>query len=191
MHIYRFLPNFLTALRIFLAPIILVFFFDKKYPLAFVLFFVAVTTDYADGFLARKWNVVSFTGKILDPFADKVLLGSILTSLWMKGIVFSYVYWSIVIRDVTLLIGACVFYWKKIKIFAPCMASKISTTLQSIMGLLGFFSVLFPDFFYKQKTFFMIISYCVFCTTVWSFFFYGRQAYHLWRKQDVTNFSKS
>ena len=181
MYLSKILPNFLTSIRIFLAPIILFTLYNKKYGLSLSLFFLAITTDYADGFLARRWGVISSTGKILDPLADKILLGSILTALWLNDIIFSYVYWSIVIRDISLLLGACVLYWKKIPIFSPCMSSKISTTLQGIMGLLGFLSLMYPAFFYKETTLFIVISYCVFCTTVWSFCFYGVQAYRSWR----------
>ncbi len=182
MCIFKILPNIITAARIFFAPLIVCTLSIQKYGLSCALFLLAALTDYADGFLARRWDAVSSTGKILDPLADKIFLGAILTSLWMKGLIFSFVYWSIIIRDIILLVGAGVMFWKNIKIFPPCMSSKISTTLQSIMGLFGFLSLLYPHFFEKEKTLFIVMGYCVFCTTVWSFCSYGMQAYDLWRK---------
>ncbi|MBX3462131.1 MAG: CDP-diacylglycerol--glycerol-3-phosphate 3-phosphatidyltransferase [Planctomycetes bacterium] len=49
---------------------------------AFVLFLVAAITDFLDGYLARKWNLVTAFGRVADPFADKVLIaGSLITLL--------------------------------------------------------------------------------------------------------------
>jgi CDP-diacylglycerol--glycerol-3-phosphate 3-phosphatidyltransferase len=49
--------------------------------MAFILFFIAGTTDYFDGYLARKYNAVSQVGEILDPIADKILILFILFGL--------------------------------------------------------------------------------------------------------------
>ena len=51
------------------------------YLLAFILFFIAGITDYFDGYLARKYNLVSQIGEILDPIADKILIVFILFGL--------------------------------------------------------------------------------------------------------------
>lgn len=67
--------NLLTLSRIFLGGII--FFLltrPEGYLLAFILFFVAGATDYFDGLLARKYNLTSQMGEILDPIADKMLI---------------------------------------------------------------------------------------------------------------------
>jgi CDP-diacylglycerol--glycerol-3-phosphate 3-phosphatidyltransferase len=48
---------------------------------AFILFFIASTTDYLDGYFARKYNLVSQLGEILDPIADKVLIVFLLFAL--------------------------------------------------------------------------------------------------------------
>jgi CDP-diacylglycerol--glycerol-3-phosphate 3-phosphatidyltransferase len=67
--------NALTLSRIFLAAIIfLLLTRPEGYFLAFILFFVAGVTDYFDGYLARKYNLTSQVGEILDPIADKILI---------------------------------------------------------------------------------------------------------------------
>ena len=65
----------LTLLRFILSPLIfiLIIFFES-YWLALISFLIAATTDYYDGLLARKYNVESKLGAILDPIADKVLV---------------------------------------------------------------------------------------------------------------------
>jgi CDP-diacylglycerol--glycerol-3-phosphate 3-phosphatidyltransferase len=67
--------NLLTLSRIFLAAIIFLLLMSPDgYLLALILFFIAGTTDYFDGYLARKYNATSQLGEILDPIADKILV---------------------------------------------------------------------------------------------------------------------
>ena len=72
----------LTYFRILIAPIIfiLITVFDF-YGWALVLFFIASISDYWDGFLARKYNLESTLGAILDPIADKILVTFIILAL--------------------------------------------------------------------------------------------------------------
>ncbi|MFN7927325.1 MAG: CDP-diacylglycerol--glycerol-3-phosphate 3-phosphatidyltransferase [Blastocatellia bacterium] len=84
------LPNLLTLLRIFIAPLLVVVLLTKfseswfgvpQHISAFVLFLTAAITDWLDGFLARRRQQVSRLGILLDPIADKLLISSALISL--------------------------------------------------------------------------------------------------------------
>ena len=67
--------NLLTISRMALGALIFILLTrTEMYWIAFVLFFIASTTDYFDGYLARKYNHVSQIGEILDPIADKILI---------------------------------------------------------------------------------------------------------------------
>ena len=67
--------NLLTISRMALGAFIFILLTQTEmYWVAFVLFFIASTTDYFDGYLARKYNHVSQIGEILDPIADKILI---------------------------------------------------------------------------------------------------------------------
>ena len=67
--------NLITVSRIIFGAIIFVLLTRTElYWYAFVLFFIASITDYFDGYLARKYNLVSTLGEILDPIADKILI---------------------------------------------------------------------------------------------------------------------
>lgn len=74
--------NLITVSRIVLGAIIFVLLTrTEMYWYAFILFFIASITDYFDGYLARKYNLVSQLGEILDPIADKILIVFLLFAL--------------------------------------------------------------------------------------------------------------
>lgn len=84
------LPNYLTVLRIFIVPLLVVvlltplvedWFGVTRYAVAIGLFLIAAVTDFFDGHLARKRNQVSKFGILLDPIADKLLVASALIVL--------------------------------------------------------------------------------------------------------------
>lgn len=85
------IANFLTAVRLVLVPVFLLFLFagdgheTGSRVTAFVVFAVAVITDRLDGSLARKHGMITEFGKLADPIADKMLVGAALIGLSMLG----------------------------------------------------------------------------------------------------------
>ena len=86
------LPNKITLTRIFMIPVfVAIFFLDGilpyNYAIAAVVFALAAFTDFIDGYIARKYKLVTNLGKFLDPIADKVLVSTammlLLTMPWM------------------------------------------------------------------------------------------------------------
>ena len=85
------LPNALTALRIFLVPILVVvlltkdlFGHDQDF-LGLGIFLVAAVTDWLDGWIARRWRQITTLGTLLDPVADKLLTSAAFISLVEMG----------------------------------------------------------------------------------------------------------
>lgn len=77
------IPNLLTVARLALAVVFfaLLAMFDPRRPshdallvVAMVIFIIAAVTDALDGYLARRWNAISVFGRVMDPFADKILI---------------------------------------------------------------------------------------------------------------------
>lgn len=71
------LPNILTMARIAAVPVVLVLLLFESSANCFwaaVVFSVAAITDWLDGYLARKWEIVTVIGKFLDPLADKLIV---------------------------------------------------------------------------------------------------------------------
>ena len=85
MTMLKMVPNWMTILRIMVAPVIavLIWLDDVKtgYLPALTLFVLASISDFIDGWMARRLGVVSKLGAMLDPIADKVLIGTCLVSL--------------------------------------------------------------------------------------------------------------
>ncbi|HLA83751.1 MAG TPA: CDP-diacylglycerol--glycerol-3-phosphate 3-phosphatidyltransferase [Thermoguttaceae bacterium] len=67
-------PNQLTAMRLLLAVVMFALVGLEYYMAGFVLFLIAATTDWLDGYWARKYGQITVLGRILDPFADKVII---------------------------------------------------------------------------------------------------------------------
>ena len=67
-------PNILSMIRLFMAFIVVGVIPFSAYPLALVLFVVAASTDWIDGWWARKFDQVTQLGRILDPFCDKMII---------------------------------------------------------------------------------------------------------------------
>lgn len=82
------LPNKLTVLRIILTPFFLASMlidFEFHYLVATVIFIIASFTDYLDGKIARKQNIVTTFGKLCDPVADKMLTTAALLAFMQLG----------------------------------------------------------------------------------------------------------
>lgn len=128
--------NIVTVVRIFMAPafIWLLLADDGRFGLlryiAAILFVVAIVTDTVDGILARRQNLVTDFGKILDPIADKVLIGGALVALSILGELWWWVTIVILVRE----FGITIFRFAVIRTrVIPAVASgKLKTVLQAV-----------------------------------------------------------
>ena len=101
------LPNKLTIFRIILAFICIGLILKNTLTsiiLALVVFGLASLTDFFDGYIARKYNLISDFGKILDPIADKVLILGVFFSFFCLGIVNFWMVILIAIREILLTV---------------------------------------------------------------------------------------
>jgi len=128
------LPNSLTALRIVLAPIFMILLLNNEYVAAFAVVLVASITDFLDGQIARRFNMQTHLGRILDPIADKILIFFAIVSLLIK---FNFPLWVGIIilsRDIIILLGGLIFlHRKKQKFLVPNIFGKVSTVFQLTM----------------------------------------------------------
>lgn len=101
-------PNTLSLIRIFLVPVFAVLYFlpySFAPYLAFAIFVLASFTDFLDGYIARKYNLVTDLGKLLDPIADKLL---VTTALFLITATNPLAKVDILDADICLIVTACV-----------------------------------------------------------------------------------
>lgn len=131
------LPNLLTLARIALTPIFVAAFWIEM-PIgrwvAFGLFVVAAVTDYADGWIARRRNVVSRLGAMLDPIADKLLIAAALLMLvYLDDIRGFVIIPALIILAREILVSGMREFLATISVQVPVSSiSKFKTTVQVI-----------------------------------------------------------
>ncbi|WP_223211502.1 CDP-diacylglycerol--glycerol-3-phosphate 3-phosphatidyltransferase [Mycoplasmopsis edwardii] len=143
------IPNWLTILRmILIAPALLLMIFYWVFRYAFnpyefmpvsktiislilIIFIISMVTDFLDGYLARRWKVVSNFGKLWDPLADKVMTTSVLIFLASINVVPFWIVVIFVLRDI-IIDGIRVVMYKNNVEIAANIYGKIKTLVMSI-----------------------------------------------------------
>lgn len=124
----KHIPNILTIIRFLLIPIILIYIFTGNYILALIVFTISALTDIADGFIARKFNLVSNFGKLMDPLADKLTQIATLTSLVIKNIIPIWILIIVISKEFIMICGASFLYGKDVVVYSKWYG-KLSTVL--------------------------------------------------------------
>jgi CDP-diacylglycerol--glycerol-3-phosphate 3-phosphatidyltransferase len=130
------LPNLITVVRILLAPLFIwMLLADAGQDgalrwAAAVLFILAIATDGIDGAIARKYNLVTDLGKLLDPIADKVLTGGALLALSILGELWWWVTIVILIRELGITVFR--FVMLRDRVIPASRGGKLKTIMQSV-----------------------------------------------------------
>ena len=131
------IPNIITLGRIILVPVIVWAIASNQMEIAFAIFVIAGVSDAVDGFLAKRFNMSSELGALLDPLADKALLVSIYVALGIWGAVPRWIVILIVSRDF-MIVAAVIVSWlfDKPVPMKPLMVSKLNTATQVALAAL-------------------------------------------------------
>ncbi|KAK0711150.1 CDP-alcohol phosphatidyltransferase-domain-containing protein [Lasiosphaeris hirsuta] len=176
------LPNWLTASRLVAAPFVGYCILNDHHTWALGLFAYAGITDLLDGWIARRWELQTVVGTIIDPMADKILMTILTVALAAKGALPVWLAVIILGRDVGLAISAIYYRWISLpppKTFSrywdfslpsaevrPTTISKYNTALQlALMGLTTVAPVV-PTL--DLATPLGVMQYIVAATTIWS-----------------------
>ncbi|KAH8879400.1 hypothetical protein GQ53DRAFT_756024 [Thozetella sp. PMI_491] len=194
------LPNILTVSRLIAAPFIGYCILHDHHAWALGLFAYAGVTDLLDGWIARRWNLGTVVGTIIDPMADKMLMTVLTVALAAKGALPVWLAAIILGRDVGLGIAAIYYRWISLpppKTFSrywdfslpsaevhPTTISKYNTALQ--LGLMGL-TTMAPVVPLEMGVPLGIMQYIVAATTVWSgaSYVYSKDAVKILSKQEI------
>lgn len=176
------IANKLTLLRILLIPVFLVFLLPNEIPflsswvesfgegvqilfswVALAIFVLASVTDFLDGYIARKYNMISNFGKFMDPLADKLLVCCALIGLMALGKLNIWFVLIVIARDF-IISGFRLVAVERGVVIAAAMSGKIKTALQMI--LIGCLIPVIRLSFYSY--FLMIFEIIVLILTVYS-----------------------
>lgn len=124
----KYIPNTLTIIRFLLIPLILFYIFTGNYILAFVIFTISALTDIADGVIARKFNLISNFGKLMDPLADKSTQIAVLTSLAITDIIPIWILLIVLLKEFIMIVGASFLYGKDVVVYSRWYG-KLATVL--------------------------------------------------------------
>lgn len=124
-------PNILTLLRLALVPVVGYLLAVESYGWALWLFLVAALTDLLDGYIARRFKLVSKLGATLDPVADKLNVLVVTVLLAWQALIPFWLALAIVARDVVIAGGAVAYHVLigPVKM-APTLLSKINTFIE-------------------------------------------------------------
>ena len=145
------MPNRLTILRVAMIPVFIVFMLWEGIPysdyIAASIFILACITDFFDGYLARKYNLVTTFGKFMDPLADKLLVCSAMICFVADPRCPMPVWVVIVIIGREFIIsGFRLVAAEKGVVIAASYWAKVKTTVQMIMAIVLIFNFQHPIF---------------------------------------------
>lgn len=173
------LPNKLTITRIIMSIVIIVLLLfpfqmagiefpqlfineklvvDSKYLIAGILFILASITDFLDGFIARKYNLITDFGKLLDAIADKVLVNSVLIILASQGFIHPIIPVVIIVRD-SIVNSIKMLAASKGKVVAAIKSGKIKTACLMVgISLTLFYNLPFELFNLRISDFLLFVA---------------------------------
>ena len=124
------IPNLLTVFRILLIPVIVWLYCGKEdYPLAAWVLVLSGATDVADGFIARKFHMVSGLGKVLDPIADKLTQTAALACLLTR---FKAVWWLLgvlVMKETVMAVMGLLVIRRTKVVYSAAWHGKLATVM--------------------------------------------------------------
>jgi cardiolipin synthase len=129
------LPNIITLGRLLLVPLAIWLILSGEYWAAFWTFVFAGFSDAVDGFIAKRFNLRTQLGALLDPVADKALLVSVYVTLGVSGHLPTWLVILVVFRDLMIVGGFVLVQLLVQKVpWEPLIISKINTALQIILA---------------------------------------------------------
>lgn len=134
------IPNTISVVRILLIPLFCFKFLTAETMHDYVItaFILALSglSDMLDGYIARKYNMITQLGKILDPVADKLTLFAVCICFWIRNPQLWFLFGFLMIKDVLIMIGSVFLMGKKINLDGSRWFGKLYTVCFYVIMLI-------------------------------------------------------
>ena len=138
------IPNLLTTARLALVPVFAYLVLGaKNLPLAAFVFILSGVTDVVDGYIARRFNMISNFGKVYDPFVDKLMQITAVVCLALADIIPVWIIAVVLVKELAMIIIGGILYLKKI-VVSSNWYGKVTTVV--------FYSIIFVLILWKSIT---------------------------------------
>lgn len=173
---YTYPPNILTCFRfVLIIPVVACFMTDRRI-LSLIFYVIATLTDLVDGKIARKYDMISNWGKVMDPLADKLLLLAVIVCMYLKGDLSLPIIIIVFSKELIMIIGGIVLYGASRLVVPSNIVGKIGTVLFSIAVILTFLK---NDIAVLAK----VYEYCMWLAVAFSVFSMLQYGYLLLRRR--------
>lgn len=131
-------PNVLTMLRMVLIPVFAALFAAGQTKVALAVFIIASLTDLLDGYIARKYQLITNFGKLMDPLADKLMVCTALICQGIAGIIPWAAIIIVMVKEVLMVIGGAFMLKKGVVVYSN-MLGKVAMCFFVAALVLSFF----------------------------------------------------
>ncbi len=143
------IPNILTTVRLITIPFFAYYLTIKEdFLIAALLFLFSGITDIIDGWIARKYNMITDVGSVYDPFVDKLMQLTSVVCLALKGIVPWWIIGIVAIKELSMICVGIILYIKKIVVHSNWYGKAATVTFYTIIFAL----IIYPDITELLKT---------------------------------------
>lgn len=168
------IPNFLTAIRFLLIPAFGYYLHIREYYIAVALFLLAGLTDVLDGFIARKFNMITTWGKLADPIADKLMQITALALLTLQAKIPPIVLIIVIAKETFMGLGTILLYKQDNVVVSANWYGKLATIVFYIAIIIAVFNRDYSDIF----VFIAVVA------TLFAFFMYSLKFKNIKSKAD-------
>jgi len=157
----KHIPNILTIIRFILIPPIVISIACENFIVALVFLIISGITDVLDGAIARKFDLVTDFGKLVDPLADKATQLAILVTLGVKGLIPFWILAIVVVKEFAMIAGASFLYGKELVVSSKWYGKLATVLFYIAIGCSLIIRYLNSNIFENSIYDFSIYIYCL------------------------------
>ena len=166
-------PNILSLFRLCLVPVFIITYFSGLQRASFwaaCIYALALFTDFLDGYIARRFNLITNLGKVLDPLGDKMITFSVLACITIDGIIPAWVVFAFAAKELMMGIGGLIIHRKaKEEIPASNYIGKSATVIFFLVCVLLMVFDIPHGVAVAMVCIALFISFTAFISYIWSF----------------------